>query len=793
MTNVAQLPLATSLAGVVVYGGQNGNDVGVPGSILASGIPNLLPTVGTVAALPLASSFQGYVAITTDQGLWESNGVSWFPIGSTAALPILPGPAVPFASLPPPVANPNIYAATTDQGAVYSNGAAWLPLYNPTNATVGIANNSPLATAQSGTPFTVTFVATQATGPGTWTVNSKFGSSNNPTFATPSIGVMTMTPSSTGTDTYSIQFNDPSGVQIQKLFSIVIQAGALTPAATPTFSPAAGTFGVAKTITISCSTAGATIYYTTNGSAPSTSSTQVTGGVLISVTSTIQAIAVAAGFTQSAIGSATYTITTSGAVYKFNGTQGDYMVIEQYGIAQGASIANDLAWIQLFQAKPVKGIVQQRQWPDLDQGSSIDNTLSDAQNGTGNFAGFTSEVGNFFNLHQAYNPGAYYGLYVNGLEIWKAAPGVPGCVPNYILNCNGNLTVANTFGSGSSTAYTLYKYTASGIVGKCGFLFYASGSSGAGTYGFVMPMLSDPCVVNCYSNMTQALSNFTLGNSTVYNSGTTYMALGQAVSSGGNFYANISTSNTNNTPASSPTFWKQITNFSSYAGQTLDACSLVFYVGENTETSCIFGAGAVAVGQTSSANACTYQNWYTGYNGIATARKAAFPHTMVGLCQSYLIQGADGVQQPPSTWTTYMANQNAQQGIAYSQADISATTFTAGSSHLQNAAAAYLGLNPAQDYTQAPFNGNLPAFGSFATSYVSVEPAVLQVQELDYGGTATASIINKFISTMGFFKATHRLWSNQDGNFNRTAWGATIQPAIIAGTAVPATRPSNLP
>src|SRR5262249_55494910 len=77
-----------------------------------------------------------------------------------------------------------------------------------------------------------------------------------------------------------------------------ISAGTL--AATPTFSPAPGTYAGAQSVTISDSTSGATIYYTTNGTTPTTSSTKYTGPLNINQTQTIKAIAAAAGFTNSA-------------------------------------------------------------------------------------------------------------------------------------------------------------------------------------------------------------------------------------------------------------------------------------------------------------------------------------------------------------------------------------------------------------------------------------------------------------------------------------------------------------
>ena len=81
------------------------------------------------------------------------------------------------------------------------------------------------------------------------------------------------------------------------------------PVATPTFSPVAGTYNVAQSVTISDVTAGAQIYYTTDESIPSTTSTLYDGtAIVVSTTTTIQAIAVAGGLPNSAIASATYTI-----------------------------------------------------------------------------------------------------------------------------------------------------------------------------------------------------------------------------------------------------------------------------------------------------------------------------------------------------------------------------------------------------------------------------------------------------------------------------------------------------
>src|SRR5579859_5129812 len=80
--------------------------------------------------------------------------------------------------------------------------------------------------------------------------------------------------------------------------------------ATPTFNPPSGTtFSSTLSVSIADSTSGSTIYYTTDGNTPTTSSTVYSRPFTISASTTVQAIATASGFTQSAVASASYTFT----------------------------------------------------------------------------------------------------------------------------------------------------------------------------------------------------------------------------------------------------------------------------------------------------------------------------------------------------------------------------------------------------------------------------------------------------------------------------------------------------
>lgn len=130
-------------------------------------------------------------------------------------------------------------------------------------------------------------------------------------------GADNVTGSSTSWSTMSISTTSTSAtLKIHKdsknagyvSYITITPKAAPTKCATPTFSVAGGTYTTSKSVTLGCSTTGATIRYTTDGTDPTGSSTAYSSAITVDASKTIKAKAFKAGLTASDVASATYTI-----------------------------------------------------------------------------------------------------------------------------------------------------------------------------------------------------------------------------------------------------------------------------------------------------------------------------------------------------------------------------------------------------------------------------------------------------------------------------------------------------
>jgi hypothetical protein len=203
----------------------------------------------------------------------------------------------------------NLYIAD-DGGNVYEIAvdnftAPTSPVQNPSTASIFTILNDGGCTT---TPPTVTFAATgtsagafSAATTGTCQATVTAGAAGAAYTTT-----LTFSPLSVGLNTATLTATDSlNNTGAAAVSGIGTPA---PPAASPTFSVAAGTYTTVQTVTIADTTTGAVIYYTTNGSTPTTSSTLYKGPVSVGVSETVTAIAAATGFTPSPAASAAYVI-----------------------------------------------------------------------------------------------------------------------------------------------------------------------------------------------------------------------------------------------------------------------------------------------------------------------------------------------------------------------------------------------------------------------------------------------------------------------------------------------------
>jgi hypothetical protein len=182
------------------------------------------------------------------------------------------------------------------------------------------------AAATPGTKYTITF-----SGPSSVLLHGLDVAANAGTFTagagTQLMGSDITHTSNTSTATYSFTWTAPltggnvtiygagvdgyPGHTYTATFPITVSSSTPTAAATPTFSPAAGTYSSAQSVTLADTTSGAVIHYTTDGTTPTATSTAYSGAIQVGASMTIKAMATASGYNNSAVASAAYTITTA--------------------------------------------------------------------------------------------------------------------------------------------------------------------------------------------------------------------------------------------------------------------------------------------------------------------------------------------------------------------------------------------------------------------------------------------------------------------------------------------------
>lgn len=198
------------------------------------------------------------------------------------------------------VENVVTFTAGTDKGSTTSNNSA--DEVSKSGVTIS-STDAALATAEyrlySGSTNTISVTSGKITKI-EFTKNGSYNLSN----LSKTTGSAGTYESSTGVWTgvaSSVAFTASAQVRLDKIKVFVANT------ATPTFNVAEGTYDVAQNVIISCTTDGASIYYTDDGTTPTSSSTEYTSAIHITETTTLKAIAIKDGV-ESDVASATYTM-----------------------------------------------------------------------------------------------------------------------------------------------------------------------------------------------------------------------------------------------------------------------------------------------------------------------------------------------------------------------------------------------------------------------------------------------------------------------------------------------------
>jgi hypothetical protein len=180
------------------------------------------------------------------------------------------------------------------------------------NITVGasaaaVVVKSPIAGKTVTSPFTLTATATLCSSQTVTSMGYSLDSSSNTTVVKAQ-SVQAAVVAASGAHTLHVKAWGGSGTSCVTDVPITIGSAITPTVATAVFSPAPGKFTSAQSVALSDATAGATIYYTTNGAAPSTSSTKYSGPIRVSGSEVIEALAVASGYSNSGLARGDYTI-----------------------------------------------------------------------------------------------------------------------------------------------------------------------------------------------------------------------------------------------------------------------------------------------------------------------------------------------------------------------------------------------------------------------------------------------------------------------------------------------------
>jgi sugar lactone lactonase YvrE len=208
-------------------------------------------------------------------------------------------------------------AAQNQVDASYSGDSNYGPSVSETTLLRGVIA-TPVISPATGTITSAQSITITDTTPGTTIYYMAYGA-----FATNGVVQYTGPIPMTGSGTLNIQaYATATGYNPSQTAYATYTLNFPAAAATPVISLAPGSYAGAQTLTISDTTPGAQIYYTTDGAYPTNLSNLYSGQITVSMSEVVVAIAIAPGYSNSAFATAQYFIDSSSSrfIYTIAGT-----------------------------------------------------------------------------------------------------------------------------------------------------------------------------------------------------------------------------------------------------------------------------------------------------------------------------------------------------------------------------------------------------------------------------------------------------------------------------------------
>ena len=302
---------------IFVGGANQGSSNPVAAYSFVNGVLSTTPTSQTSAEFPYPAPTPSISSNGTTNGIvWVLNTSAYQGLGSDVLLAFdatnlenllyssntnvsrdNPGDAVKFTV--PTIANGKVYVGAAFQMSVFGllgvTPTVAPPVFNPPSGSFTGSQSVSISDATSGAQI---FYTTDGSTP---TVNSALYK-----------GPITVTASETVTAIASAT-GYLQGAAVAATYSSTANA------ANPVFSLAGGSYNGSQTLTITDSSPGAVIYYTVDGTTPTTTSARYTKAITVPVSETVTAFATAPGLLPSATASVTFDIDP---VYTFDFSQG---------------------------------------------------------------------------------------------------------------------------------------------------------------------------------------------------------------------------------------------------------------------------------------------------------------------------------------------------------------------------------------------------------------------------------------------------------------------------------------